>query len=105
MAAAFTPAGTGPDNPDECFFLRTPSGVFTHYLTCGGAFFDGYCEPNCGGADEVDFVLAVAFKLAKEDKGWEGEGVRGNQSSGWGTRCREVLGSGGRTGPTASSST
>jgi DNA-binding SARP family transcriptional activator len=66
-------AGQG-DDPDKCFFLRAPTGVFTHYVTCGGAFFDHYCSKDCGQGDpEVDFVLAVPFKLTKGKAGWEGE--------------------------------
>ena len=66
-------AGQG-DDPDKCFFLRSPTGVFTHYVTCGGAFFDRYCSQDCGQGDpEVDFVLAVPFKLAKGGAGWEAE--------------------------------
>ena len=66
-------AGQGED-PDKCFFLRVPTGVFTHYVTCGGAFFDHYCSQDCGQGDpEVDFVLAVPFKLTKGKAGWEAE--------------------------------
>lgn len=67
--SSLEPAYAGGDNPDECFFLRTPAGNFTHYLTCGGAF----CEHGCLGGGEVDYVVAVPFRLTRGLEGWEAE--------------------------------
>ncbi len=60
-------ASSDGSDPDECFFLRDGKGTFQPMMTCGGALLDHGCEQGCGG--EVDFILAVPFRLVQSNSG------------------------------------
>jgi hypothetical protein len=57
--------------PDECFFLRSRSGVFESEVACGGALLASGCSQGCGG--ELDFLLVVPFRLVKTTAGYVGQ--------------------------------
>ena len=69
IAALETASSDGSD-PDECFFLRDAKGTFEPMMTCGGALLDHGCA-GCGG--EVDFILAVPFRVVQSKGGYVGE--------------------------------
>ena len=57
--------------PDECFFLRSPSGTFESEVSCGGALLASGCSQGCGG--ELDFLLVVPFRVVKTTVGYVGQ--------------------------------
>jgi DNA-binding SARP family transcriptional activator len=56
--------------PAGCYFLRDANGTFGHMVTCGGALLGHGCAQGCGG--EVDFILAVPFRVERGRGGWVG---------------------------------